>query len=122
MATGAIYNINTGLIQQTISPPLSNQAQLDSLQDAGLVQVIIPDGKNGGTGMICLDTGKYVDYAPAPTVQVPSLWVQLAAALVNKQVISAADLHPATVAEMNAALAPANMATVESLQAQAPAA
>jgi len=111
MVTAAIYQASTGLITQTISPPLSNQAQLDGLAATGLLQIIIPDGKNGGTGMIDLNSIQYVDYSP-PGPSVPNLLIQLTSALVNKGVISAGDLHPATVIEMNASLAPANMATV----------
>ncbi len=113
MSVGAIYQKGTGLINQTISPPLSNQAQLKELEANGLIHVLIPDGKNGGTGMIDLATGQYKDFAPQGA-QVPNLLVQLTSALVNKGHISSDDLHPSTVAEINSLLAPVNMNQIKS--------
>lgn len=111
MTTGAIYLKATGLIQQTIAPPLTNPEQLVGLEAAGLSQTIIPDGKNGSTGMIDLASGQYVDYAPAPP-PVPNVLMQYIAAQINAGTISASQFHPTTLTDLNNSLSAANMNTV----------
>lgn len=112
MATGAIYAKATGLIQQTITPPLSNEDQLAGLSDDGLLQIIIPDGKNGSTGMICLATSQYVDFAPAGP-PVPNIMTQYIAAQINAGNIPASSFHPATLIDINSTLSASNMASID---------
>src|SRR5690348_12793922 len=108
MPTGAIYHAASGLIQQTVSPPLAKPEQLAALESQGLKQILIPDGKNGSTGMIDLATGKYADFQ-AQGEPIPNVMVQLAAALVNAGVVPATAFHPATVVEVDAMLEPHGM-------------
>ena len=99
MATAALYNLTTGFISQTISPPLTNAEQIAGLEASGIGMVIIPDGCSGSNGMIDLSTKTFKSFAPK--IPVPSFNSQLAAALIRNNVITADDLHPITIAEIN---------------------
>lgn len=99
MATAALYNVNTGFITQTISPPLTNADQIAALLASGIGMVSVPDGASGSNGLIDLATKTFKPFAPIAPI--PSFNAQLAAALIRNNVISNTDLHPITVAEIN---------------------
>jgi len=111
MATAAFYSLTTGIISGTISPPLSNEAQIAALAAEGTGHMLIPDGKNGGTGMIDLATGQYNDFAPAPTPP-PDLLTQYVAAQINAGAIDASQFHAVTLATLNAQLSTHKLNTV----------
>lgn len=111
MTNQAHYNLSTGLITSTLSPGLSDVAQIAALKAAGIGVVTIPDGKDGGSGQIDLATGQYVDYAPRP-VPVPDIMVQYIAAQINSGKLSADDFHPQTITLLNSQLSTAKLNTV----------
>jgi hypothetical protein len=112
MSNQAHYLLSSGLIASTLSPGISDPAQIAGLREQGIGVVAIPDGKNGGSGMIDLASGQYVDYAPQPA-PVPDIMLQYIAAQINAGKLDAGAFHPVSLIQLNAQLSMANMSTVE---------
>lgn len=109
--TQAHYSLATGLIMATLSPGIKDTGQIASMNAAGIGVVSIPDGKDGGSGIIDLQTGQYADYAPQPT-PIPDIMLQYIAAQINAGSVDVGAFHPKTIANINAQLASVNLATV----------
>jgi len=112
MAIGAIYSISTGIIQSTVNPPLSDEAQITALAAQGLGHLIVPDGSTGANAMIDLSNNSIVTIA-APT-PIPNIMMQYIAAQINAGNIDSSAFHPSTLESMNTALKIANMSSISS--------
>lgn len=110
--TQAHYSLSTGLILATISPGLSDANQIAALNASGIGVVSIPDGKDGGSGMIDLATAQYADYAPPPP-PVPDIMLQYVAAQINSGSVDVGAFHPKSIAILNAQLDSVNLAIVK---------
>lgn len=110
MTTGAIYSTTTGIIQSTISPPLSDEAQITALAAQGLGHMTVPDGTTGANAMVDLSSGQLSTIAAA--VPVPHVIVQYVAAQINAGTLPSSSFHPSTIAAINASLSAASMTPI----------
>lgn len=109
MTITACYQLATGVITSTLNVGITDAKQIAALEAQGIGILSVPDGTNGGTGMIV--DGAYVPFnAPAPPV--PDLLVQYIAAQINSGALAQSAFHPTTIAVMNNMLNTAGMAVV----------
>lgn len=109
MTTTARYSLASGTIQGTVNAAITDSNQIAGAAAEGIGLIVIPNGKNGGTGMII--GGAYVDFAP-PAAPIPNIILQFIAAQINGGNVPASSFHPASLADMNTQLTIGGMATV----------
>jgi hypothetical protein len=110
--TSALYNTATGNIQSTVSPSLSNTAQIAALLAAGTGVLEVPAGTNGVNSMVDLSTNPPTLVAVTANPSVPSLVNQFIAASINSGTVPASAFHPASIADLNVSLSAANLTAV----------
>lgn len=107
--TTAQYNLATGIIESTLSPGITNGAQIAALQAQGIGVISVPDGSTGSTGMIV--NGAYIAYN-APATPIPSLIAQYIADQISQGNANVANYHQASIAQLNQSLTTAGLTAV----------
>lgn len=64
----ALYSLSTGFITEIIDPPLTDPAQIASLNAHGTGIMDVPLGSNPAIGMIDIAQNKYVNFADIKSV------------------------------------------------------
>lgn len=111
MVTQARYNLSTGIIDSTVSGAgITDPNQITALTAANYGLITVPDGAGPQSGMVI--DGVYVVFN-TPQISIPNITIQLVAALINNGTVLISAFHQTTIAQINASLSAAGLATIK---------